>query len=366
MWFREGWLAVLAPALLAAGAAAGAAANAPSIDARASQAAAVQAAGEGEWGEALNDADAAVHSAPAWGEAYFTRAGICAQMDGDESKLASLQRPRTGAAYRTIGAHLQTAYDDLRKYLELEPKAHDREKVIAAMGELKRRIDAAQLAAAQQQALDDSAAKTRQGYVLTSDGHWCWPGQVWSAGTCEGTASWCPRGWSPDARAGCMVTPCTGGRVSLLVDPGTSERACCWAGQAWSEEKDKSAEGYDEPFLWKGCTGAPSCPAGTAVRPDLGLEDTCVGPPTIEYEADKYADKKCKRGGGGKSYLITAFSSDPETAQAERNADYAWHERLLQALMDRFRCRHSEDEKRAYCCQDDPTVASAPASSSSP
>jgi len=92
---------------------------------------------------------------------------------------------------------------------------------------------------------------------VDTQGHCCWPGQVWvpTENRCVGLPM-CPAGFVVGPHQnGCIATgSCPPGKV-VSQDP----KQCCWPGQGYSHEK-------------KACVGAPACPpnmvaAGEDCRP---------------------------------------------------------------------------------------------------
>jgi tetratricopeptide (TPR) repeat protein len=106
-------------------------AAAPAATAEEARQQAVQLANGGRWDEALVAADRAVELAPDWAEALFIRAGIEAHAMTPVG-LRELEGQPDSFAFRQYAVNLQAAARDLRRYIELEPEAPDRESASTA------------------------------------------------------------------------------------------------------------------------------------------------------------------------------------------------------------------------------------------
>ena len=88
-----------------------------------------------------------------------------------------------------------------------------------------------------------------------TEGHCCWPGQVYLEDRCVGLPTSCPEGTTvSETDQACVHPDCEGGRVR--ASDGVH---CCWEGQGWSQTREQ-------------CVGVPtSCPAGLALS-----EEDCI------------------------------------------------------------------------------------------
>jgi hypothetical protein len=82
-----------------------------------------------------------------------------------------------------------------------------------------------------------------------TDGHCCWPGQVWSRNRCVGVPTSCPSRLTVNAAGeSCDLPTCLKGQNR--ADDGVN---CCWPGQGWSRSRSI-------------CVGVPQCPKGMEIE----------------------------------------------------------------------------------------------------
>ena len=122
--------------------------DAPSVQAEIDRATAVAEGRAGRWQGALTAINHALSVSPDWPEALFLRAGIEQSLAGEESRLDHLTgsafRPtRPAADYAEMEVNLRAASRDLSRFLELQPGAGSRERIVATLGELNARAAAA-------------------------------------------------------------------------------------------------------------------------------------------------------------------------------------------------------------------------------
>lgn len=156
------------------------------------------------------------------------------------------------------------------------------------------------------------------GQSVSSDtqGHCCWPNQLWSPAQqlCRGVPS-CPSGFAAAGEA--CVASCP---VGQAVGPDTQGQ-CCWPGQVWSGSHNR-------------CRGLPSCPPGTNSGP--GPEDCSAAaprtpprpppePPRVPLRGSTADCEPGARWDDAEQRCVATFSPRiervPESAGEDANAD---------------------------------------------
>ena len=95
-----------------------------------------------------------------------------------------------------------------------------------------------------------------------TQGHCCWPNQVWGDDRCRGIPWSCPTGFHPDERAEtCTLDVCAAGKIR-----GSDQVTCCWPGQVVANGQ---------------CRGVPTCP-----RRFIADKESCV-PDAVLAAAEK-------------------------------------------------------------------------------
>ena len=79
-----------------------------------------------------------------------------------------------------------------------------------------------------------------------TQGHCCWPGQIWGENRCFGTPTSCPAGTAVEGEM-CAFRACPAGKTRM-----PNGVTCCWPGQLWAASQSR-------------CVGTPKCGEGLMV-----------------------------------------------------------------------------------------------------